>query len=52
MMLHGAEVEVRLHVYRVEVGGAGDQDRANYNSFDLICQMTGQQSVWTDIERK
>ena len=25
-MLHGAEVEVRLHVYRVEVGGAGDQD--------------------------
>ena len=27
-------------------------DRANYNLFDLICQMTGQQSVWTDIDRK
>ena len=26
--------------------------RAKYNSFDLICQMTGQQSVWTDIDRK
>ena len=25
--------------------------RANYNSFDLICQVTGQQSVRTDIEK-
>ena len=25
--------------------------RANYNSFDLICQVTGQQSVQTDREK-
>ena len=26
-------------------------NRAKYNLFDLICQMTGQHTVWSDIER-
>ena len=52
MVIAAIATAMSVRLQKVLMGFHEYTYRANYNSFDLICQMTGQQSVWTDIERK